>query len=241
MIPEPIIKVKDLAKTVTVNEQELKILRPTSFSIYPKESVAIIGASGSGKSTLLSLLAGLDTSSGGELYLTGQAIHDLDEEGRSAVRASNVGFIFQSFMLIQSLSALENVMLPLELANIKNAKQIATDLLEEVGLRTRLAHFPRQMSGGEQQRVAIARAFACKPKILFADEPTGNLDNDNGAKVENLLFKLNQEHGTTLVLVTHDLALSQRCGRRLHMKAGVLTEDHKLVNSEQTVENIYVG
>ncbi len=234
MICDPIIDVKNITKTVTVNEQELKILRPTSFTIYPKESVAIIGASGSGKSTLLSLLAGLDVASSGELYLAGQGIHDADEEGRAAIRASNVGFIFQSFMLIQSLSALENVMLPLELAKQSNAKEQAIELLSEVGLSERLEHFPNQMSGGEQQRVAIARAFACKPKILFADEPTGNLDSVNGAKVESLLFNLNKEHGTTLVLVTHDLNLAKRCQRRFHMQAGVLAEHMIDVHKEES-------
>ncbi|NTS78077.1 ATP-binding cassette domain-containing protein [Catenovulum sp. SM1970] len=220
----PVIEVKQVAKTVKLNDEELNILRPASFAIYPKETLAILGASGSGKSTLLSLLAGLDLPSEGEIYLASNPIHKMSEDQRAQVRAQHIGFIFQSFMLVQSLTALENVTLPMELAGIDNATEQAKALLDSVGLNNRLSHFPNQLSGGEQQRVAIARAFACKPDILFADEPTGNLDLENGKKVQNLLFDLNKEFGTTLVLVTHDLKLADLCARKLHIHGGVIAE-----------------
>ncbi|WP_017445555.1 ABC transporter ATP-binding protein [Gayadomonas joobiniege] len=219
-----LLKVKELTKTVWSNGQELKILKPCNFSLEAGQSVAITGRSGSGKSTLLSLLAGLDTASGGEIWLADKPIHKLDEEARAAVRKQHVGFVFQSFMLVDSLTALENVMLPLELSGFKDAEQQAKSLLQSVGLEHRGTHFPNQLSGGEQQRVAVARAFASQPDILFADEPTGNLDAENGQKVEDLLFELNQKSGTTLVLVTHDKNLAKRCQRELAMQAGELTD-----------------
>ncbi|WP_462158557.1 ABC transporter ATP-binding protein [Pseudoalteromonas sp. GB56] len=219
-----IIQVKELTKSVNTLDGDLTILSDISFNVKPGESVAIVGASGSGKSTLLSLLAGLDRASSGSIVLDGEALEELDEEGRAALRAQKVGFVFQSFMLVQSLSALENVMLPAELANHKDAKEQALALLEQVGLSHRIGHYPSQLSGGEQQRVAIARAFVGTPKILFADEPSANLDSKNGKLIEELLFDLNQQQGTTLVLVTHDEALAQRCDRILHIEGGELTQ-----------------
>lgn len=206
------------------SEGELQILQPISFEVKDGESVAIVGASGSGKSTLLSLLAGLDEVSGGEIHLDGEPLHTMDEEARARLRGEKVGFIFQSFMLVQSLTAIENVMLPAEIAGYKDAKARAQDILEQVGLSHRAHHYPNQLSGGEQQRVAIARAFIGQPKILFADEPTGNLDAANSDKIEQLLFQMNKDIGTTLVLVTHDNALAQRCQRQLTMLGGALTE-----------------
>ncbi|WP_051202186.1 ABC transporter ATP-binding protein [Ferrimonas senticii] len=220
----PAIVVRELSQKVATLDGTLSILDGINLEIAQGQSVAIIGSSGAGKSTLLALLAGLDRASHGEIYLDGSALHQLDEEQRAALRGASVGFIFQSFMLVDSLTALENVMLPLELAGQANAPQQAKALLERVGLAERLDHFPNQLSGGEQQRVAIARAFASKPKILFADEPTGNLDHSNSDKVEELLFSLNRESGTTLVLVTHDLELAKRCQRQLRMHAGRLEE-----------------
>jgi putative ABC transport system ATP-binding protein len=202
----------------------LTILQPIDLQVKSGESVAIIGASGSGKTTLLSILAGLDLPSSGEIYLKRKPMHTFDEEQRSKVRADHVGFIFQSFLLISSLTALENVMLPAELANIENAKEKGIELLEQVGLSDRLDHFPSQLSGGEQQRVAIARAFISQPDILFADEPTGNLDTQTGKYIADLLFDLNTRLGTTLVLVTHDPKLAERCNRQVKMDSGVLTE-----------------
>lgn len=219
-----IIQVKNLCKQVTINDNDLHILRDIEFCVKPGESIAIVGASGSGKSTLLSLLAGLDTPSKGEIYLDGEPIHTFNEEQRALLRGKSVGFIFQAFMLVQSLTALENVMLPAELAGHENAEQMAKELLAKVGLKDRLDHFPNQLSGGEQQRVAIARAFISKPKILFADEPSANLDSKNGHLIEDLLFELNEQFGTTLILVTHDDKLAQRCGRILNMSDGQLTE-----------------
>ncbi|MEO2266145.1 ABC transporter ATP-binding protein [Pseudoalteromonas pernae] len=219
-----IIQVKELTKSVNTLDGDLTILSDISFNVKPGESVAIVGASGSGKSTLLSLLAGLDRASAGSIVLDGEALEELDEEGRAALRAQKVGFVFQSFMLVQSLSALENVMLPAELANQKDAKEQALALLEQVGLSHRVEHYPSQLSGGEQQRVAIARAFVGTPKILFADEPSANLDSKNGKLIEQLLFDLNQQQGTTLVLVTHDESLAQRCDRILHIEGGELTQ-----------------
>lgn len=220
-----IIQVRALSKKVNTLAGELPILSDISFNVKPGESVAIVGASGSGKSTLLGLLAGLDATNEGEIYLDSEPLHDLDEEQRAALRAKSIGFVFQSFMLVQSLTAIENVMLPAELAGHKDAKQQAMDLLSKVGLEHRLDHYPSQLSGGEQQRVAIARAFVGSPKILFADEPSANLDTKNGQLIESLLFELNQEKGTTLLLVTHDEHLAERCNRILHIDGGHLIND----------------
>ncbi|RUO61393.1 ATP-binding cassette domain-containing protein [Pseudidiomarina marina] len=219
-----LIQTTQLEKKVTTQDGILHILQPIDLSIEAGQTVAIVGASGSGKSTLLSLLAGLDLASGGDVSIDNVNLGDLDEEQRAKVRADKIGFIFQSFLLIPSLTALENVMLPAELAGHKNAEQQARELLTKVGLGERLKHYPNQLSGGEQQRVAIARAFIGTPKILFADEPTGNLDATTGHKVEDLLFEMNKESGTTLVMVTHDPELAKRCQRILKMDAGRLTE-----------------
>ena len=207
--------------------QPLVILRHLNISIHAGEQVAILGASGAGKSTLLALLAGLDTPTQGELLWRGKPFSSLDEDARAAVRAKEVGFIFQSFQLLPELSALENVMLPLELKGDPKAKQQAADWLEKVGLSNRAKHRPSQLSGGEQQRVAIARAFVAKPQVLFADEPTGNLDEDNGRKVADLLFELKATtaQAMTLILVTHDRQLAQRCQRILQLEAGQLVND----------------
>ncbi|GFD95658.1 ABC transporter ATP-binding protein [Alteromonas sp. KUL156] len=218
------IKANAVTKVVDTSEGSLQILRPISFEVKSGESVAVIGASGSGKSTLLGLLAGLDQVTEGEIFLDGEALHSMNEEERAILRGSKVGFIFQSFMLVQSLTALENVMLPAEIAGLDNPKALALDILAQVGLKHRAHHFPNQLSGGEQQRVAIARAFITSPKILFADEPTGNLDSKNSEKIEALLFKMNKEKGTTLVLVTHDNELAVHCDRQLTMNAGELIE-----------------
>lgn len=219
-----LIQTTQLKKDVETSEGILHILQPTDLQIAAGETVAIVGASGSGKSTLLSLLAGLDLASDGNVSIDNVKLGDLDEEQRAKVRADKIGFIFQSFLLIPSLTALENVMLPAELAGNKDAEKHARELLSKVGLQERLTHYPNQLSGGEQQRVAIARAFVGTPKILFADEPTGNLDAATGEKVEDLLFQMNEESGTTLVMVTHDNDLAQRCQRVLRMDAGQLTE-----------------
>ncbi|CAM4135977.1 ABC transporter ATP-binding protein [Pseudoalteromonas byunsanensis] len=217
-----IINVSGLTKRVNTLEGELTILSDINFSVKSGESVAIVGASGSGKSTLLSLLAGLDVATQGEISLDTEQLELMDEEQRAQLRAEKVGFVFQSFMLVQSLTALENVMLPAELAGEKNAKQQAIELLEKVGLSHRLEHYPSQLSGGEQQRVAIARAFIGTPKILFADEPSANLDSKNGHMIEKLLFDLNKQNGTTLVLVTHDEQLAHQCDRIIHIEGGKL-------------------
>lgn len=222
--PSKMIECRNITKTVTTSEGQLQILQPINFDVKAGESVAIVGASGSGKSTLLSLLAGLDQVSDGEILLDGAKLHTMDEEQRAQLRGEKVGFIFQSFMLVQSLTALENIMLPAEIAGLDDAKQKGQEILELVGLGHRGSHYPNQLSGGEQQRVAIARAFITKPKILFADEPTGNLDAANSDKVEKLLFDLNRESDTTLVLVTHDMELAKQCQRQLQMHAGELTE-----------------
>lgn len=219
-----IIQVNGLSKIVTTFEGELPILSDISFNVKHGESVAIVGTSGSGKSTLLSLLAGLDTATNGEIFLDGEPLHDLDEEARAALRAAKIGFVFQSFMLVQSLTALENVMLPAELAGKIDAKEQALALLEKVGLSHRTDHYPSQLSGGEQQRVAIARAFIGTPKILFADEPSANLDSKNGKMIESLLFDLNSQHGTTLILVTHDEGLAQKCEHIIQIEAGLLVK-----------------
>lgn len=218
------IQTSAVTKHVETTAGRLTILHAIDLAIKAGESVAIVGASGSGKSTLLSLLAGLDTASSGQVLIENENLGDLDEEQRAKVRADKVGFIFQSFLLIPSLTALENVMLPAELAGRSDAEAQARELLEKVGLSERLDHYPNQLSGGEQQRVAIARAFIGKPKILFADEPTGNLDSTTGATVEALLFAMNQDYGTTLVMVTHDNTLAQKCDRVLVMNAGELKE-----------------
>jgi putative ABC transport system ATP-binding protein len=226
--PENIIQVQSITKTVETSEGQLQILQPISFDVKQGESIAIVGASGSGKSTLLGLLAGLDQVSSGEIFLGGQPLHQLDEEERAQLRGEKVGFIFQSFMLVQSLTAVENVMLPAEIAGVDNPKEKALEILELVGLSHRATHFPNQLSGGEQQRVAIARAFISNPQILFADEPTGNLDATNGGKVEDLLFKLNKDSNTTLILVTHDVNLAEKCGRQFHVQGGQI---EKIVES----------
>ena len=219
-----IIQVNGLSKVVSTFEGELPILSDISFNVKHGESVAIVGTSGSGKSTLLSLLAGLDTASSGEIFLDGVPLHNLDEEERAALRAAKIGFVFQSFMLVQSLTALENVMLPAEVAGESDAKEQAIALLEKVGLSHRIDHYPSQLSGGEQQRVAIARAFIGTPKILFADEPSANLDSKNGKMIESLLFDLNTQHGTTLILVTHDEGLAQKCEHIIQIEAGLLVK-----------------
>ena len=211
-----------LEKCVSSPDGELTILHDINLSIREGETVAVVGASGSGKSTLLSLLAGLDTPTRGTVQFDGKRLSELDEDGRASLRAGRVGFVFQSFQLLPSLTALENVMLPLELAGSSDARPRANDILARVGLAARVQHYPRQLSGGEQQRVAIARAFACEPKLLFADEPTGNLDQKTGAHVGDLLFELNRERNTTLVLVTHDLRLAEPCERLVELENGEL-------------------
>ena len=219
---EFVLQARNLSKTVSIADQQLCILHELNLSLKPGDSLAIVGRSGSGKSTLLGLLAGLDLPSSGEVIMAGHNLNNLDEDQRAALRAREVGFVFQSFQLLDSLTALENVMLPLELKNRKDARQQALALLHEVGLDQRTRHYPRQMSGGEQQRVAIARAFAAEPHILFADEPTGNLDSQTGERITDLLFELNRAHHTTLVLVTHDERLAQRCERQICLEAGCL-------------------
>ena len=221
----PIVSAAGVAKQVDTSAGTLTILQDISFEVQASESVAIVGVSGSGKSTLLGLLAGLDLPSSGTVSLVGQPLNRLDEDGRAQLRGSQVGFVFQSFQLLPSLTALENVMLPLELGGAGSAQQQATRLLQRVGLEARLEHYPKQLSGGEQQRVAIARAFAMQPAVLFADEPTGNLDSHTGQRIIELLFELNAEQGTTLILVTHDEQLASRCNRRLHLDAGRIIDD----------------
>ncbi len=215
-----IILTEDLGKAVVTSEGTLHILSSIDLIINSGESIAIIGESGSGKSTLISLLAGLDTPSSGTIKLQGKFLTEMNEDGRAALRNELIGFVFQSFQLLQGLTALENVMLPLELRGDKNAKAVATALLNRVGLGQRLSHTPKQLSGGEQQRVALARAFATKPAILFADEPTGNLDSKTGETIINLLFELNRENQTTLILVTHDPILAAGCQRTIRIEAG---------------------
>ena len=223
----PVLEVTGLRKSVPVPGQdaELEILRDVTFAVAAGDTLAIVGASGSGKSTLLGLLAGLDEADAGSVVLAGQALDTLDEDGRAAVRGQAVGFVFQSFQLLPALNALENVMLPLELAGRADAESAARTWLERVGLGQRVTHYPKHLSGGEQQRVALARAFVTQPKVLFADEPTGNLDASTGAEIIELMFALNREHGVTLVLVTHDEQLAARCGRVLRMEAGSLREE----------------
>lgn len=219
----PLIEVEALCKQVNSPEGELEILRDIEFNILAGEAAAILGASGSGKTTLLGILAGLDTPSSGRVLLEGGDIFALDEDGRADLRRSRVGFVFQSFQLLPNLTAIENVMLPLELIGRNDARDAAAAVLDRVGLGHRLRHYPRHLSGGEQQRVAIARAFVTRPDLLFADEPTGNLDQITGDRIIELLFEMNQEHQTTLVMVTHDPQVAARCGRRLTLDNGRLT------------------
>jgi len=221
----PVIRVRDLGKTVLSGETPLKILDGVSFEVESGATVAILGASGSGKTTLLGLLAGLDRPSAGEVWLGDVALNGLSEDERAALRRRWVGFVFQSFQLLPALTALENVMLPLELAGANDAAARAKEWLARVGLARRLSHYPKQLSGGEQQRVAIARAFSGEPQVLMADEPTGNLDGATGAEVIDVMFRLNRERGTTLLLVTHDREIASRCARRLSLAGGRLTSD----------------
>jgi putative ABC transport system ATP-binding protein len=215
-----IVQAVGLGKQVQSGDQPLTILHEVSFAVEAGESLAILGASGSGKSTLLGLLAGLDVPSSGSVYLAGADLFALDEDGRARLRGAAAGFVFQSFQLLPALSALENVMLPLELQGAADARERAADSLRQVGLSERMHHLPKHLSGGEQQRVALARAFVTRPKILFADEPTGNLDAATGSQVIELMLELNRAQGTTLILVTHDEALAKRCGRQLRLEAG---------------------
>jgi len=216
----PLIEVDHVTKQVSDSTGVLTILHDMSFTLAPRESVAIVGASGSGKSTLLSIIAGLDVPSSGTVRLGGIDLFKLDEDQRAAVRAKRLGFVFQSFQLLANLTALENVMLPLELLGRRDARAMARDMLGRVGLGERLSHYPKVLSGGEQQRVALARAFVVDPKVLLADEPTGSLDHATGEKVMQLMFDMNREAGTTLVLVTHDREISVRCERQLRIDAG---------------------
>lgn len=215
-----IIEVAGVTKRVRDSTGELTILHEIGFQLAARESVAIVGASGSGKSTLLSILAGLDTPSGGTVKLDGIDLFSLDEDARAAVRGERIGFVFQSFQLMGHLSALENVMLPLELRGERNARALATEMLGRVGLGQRLGHYPKLLSGGEQQRVALARAFVVRPALLLADEPTGSLDHATGESVMQLMFELNREVGTTLLLVTHDPRIAERCDRQIRLEAG---------------------
>jgi len=230
-IAEPVLKAEEITKQVSSPEGTLTILAAVNLAIARGETAAIVGTSGAGKSTLLALLAGLDEPSSGRIWLNGAELTSLDEDGRAAVRARHVGFVFQSFHLIPSLTALENVMLPLELAGLPNARQTAAEVLSNVGLGPRRAHYPRQLSGGEQQRVAIARAFVTRPAVLFADEPTGNLDAATGARVIELLFELNRAAETTLVVVTHDVAIAERCDRTIRIEAGRIVPDEVVMHA----------
>jgi len=226
-MPHPLIRADALTKIVQSGDAPLTILDRVTFAVEGGDTVAIVGASGSGKTTLLGLLAGLDRPTSGEVSLDGVALSAQDEDARAALRQRLLGFVFQSFQLLPALTALENVMLPLELKGADDALARARTWLERVGLARRTTHYPRQLSGGDQQRVAIARAFAGEPKLLMADEPTGNLDVATGIEVVDLMFRLNREHGTTLVLVTHDVALASRCVRRLSLEAGRLVRDER--------------
>jgi len=221
---DTVLSAAGIGKQVSSPEGTLAILSDVSLAIGRGETVAVVGESGAGKSTLLALLAGLDEPTAGRVWLAGHDLTALDEDGRAAVRARHVGFVFQSFHLVPSLTALENVMLPLELARRGDAREAASEVLDRVGLAARRRHYPRQLSGGEQQRVAIARAFVAQPEVLFADEPTGNLDTATGERIMDLLFGLNNAAGTTLVLVTHDRALAARCGRIIRLDAGRIVE-----------------
>jgi putative ABC transport system ATP-binding protein len=221
----PMIEAVDLGKEVTSGDERLVILHQLAFRVMPGEAVAVVGASGSGKSTLLGLLAGLDVPTSGTVRLDGQDLFALDEDGRAALRGRLLGFVFQSFQLLPALNALENVMLPLELAGRRSARDDALRMVGRVGLAHRAGHYPKHLSGGEQQRVALARAFAMGPRLLLADEPTGNLDGATGAAIIDLMFAMNREQGTTLLLVTHDEAIAQRCPRVLKLNGGRLVED----------------
>lgn len=225
MSSTPIIVVKGLGKSVRLGQESLTILEGINLQVNSGETVALVGASGSGKSTLLGLLAGLDLPSQGDIEILGKSLGDLDEEGRARLRAEQIGFVFQSFLLLPTMTALENVMLPAELRGERDCEPRARELLAAVGLGERLHHLPPRLSGGEQQRVAIARAFMTRPSLLLADEPTGNLDSKTGEKVIELLFELNRKHGTTLVVVTHDHQLAERCQRQLVMTAGRLDRE----------------
>ena len=220
-----VLEAHGISKQVSSPEGHLTILSEVSFSIRSGESVAVVGPSGAGKSTLLALLAGLDLPTEGHVVLNGHNLSELDEDGRARVRAESVGFVFQSFHLVPSLNALENVMLPLELAGVADARAASHSIIEQVGLEDRWRHYPAQLSGGEKQRVAIARAFATEPAVLFADEPTGNLDSRTGSNIMELMFELNRNFSTNLVLVTHDLSIAERCGRMLSLDAGMLVSD----------------
>lgn len=220
----PILRAEHLTKRVRTADQELTILNDVSLSVNAGQSLAIIGPSGAGKSTLLGLLAGLDTPTDGRIWMADQELTAMNEEGRAAIRAQYVGFVFQTFQLLSSLTALENVALPMELAGDREARKRAEDYLDKVGLSARIGHYPKQLSGGEQQRVAIARAFACQPKILFADEPTGNLDQTTGGKISDLLFELNQQSDATLILVTHERRLADRCDETIVIDDGQLLQ-----------------
>ena len=238
---ETIVRADSLGKTVPNGATGLTILTDISFHIRPGEAVAIVGASGSGKSTLLGLLAGLDTPTEGKVHIDGHDLFALDEDGRAAVRARMVGFVFQSFQLLPAMTALENVMLPLELAGSTQAASDARQMLARVGLAERLSHYPKQLSGGEQQRVAIARAFVTAPSLLLADEPTGNLDAATGSQIIDLMFGLNRERGTTLILVTHDEALSQRCDRVLRLASGRLVNGDAAGEAGQALDARVLG
>jgi putative ABC transport system ATP-binding protein len=220
-----VLAAENISKQVSSPEGSLTILSGVSFRVNPGESVAVVGPSGAGKSTLLALLAGLDLPTEGHVVLNGANLGKLDEDGRARVRAESVGFVFQSFHLVPSLNALENVMLPLELAGARDARGVAQDIVRKVGLADRWSHYPAQLSGGEKQRVAIARAFATEPAVLFADEPTGNLDSRTGETIMELMFELNRSSSTTLILVTHDNSLAERCDRVLSLDAGKLVSD----------------
>jgi putative ABC transport system ATP-binding protein len=222
-----VLQAIEVSKEVSSPEGSLTILSGVSFRIHAGESVAVVGPSGAGKSTLLALLAGLDLPTSGHVVLNGANLSELDEDGRAGVRADSVGFVFQSFHLVPSLNALENVMLPLELAGKSEARATARGIIAQVGLKDRWSHYPSQLSGGEKQRVAIARAFATEPAVLFADEPTGNLDSQTGANIMELMFNLNRSSKTTLILVTHDHSLAERCDRILTLDAGLLVNDSK--------------
>lgn len=219
-----ILEVKNVSKTYKSGNRVLTVLDEVSFSVEPGESIAIVGPSGSGKTTLLGLCAGLDAASNGSVKLVDKSLESLTEDERAEVRNQHIGFIFQNFQLLPTLTALENVMVPLELKKNKDARQIAKNLLEKVGLGDRLGHYPTQLSGGEQQRVSIARAFANQPKVLFADEPTGNLDTETGELIEELIFRLNKDQGTTLILVTHDLELAKKTNRIINIRGGKVQE-----------------
>lgn len=247
---ENILKVTSVYKDVQMNTKHLSILQNIHLEVNEGDTLAIVGSSGSGKSTLLSLIAGLDLPTKGEIFLKGKALHLMNEEQRSEVRSLHVGFVFQQFLLVNSLTALENIMLPAELANIPNAEEKALELLAKVNLSDRADHFPSQLSGGEQQRIAIARAFISQPDILFADEPTGNLDTKTGEHITDLLFEIHQQFGTTLVLVTHDEKLAARCQKQVKMTSGNLVELTRVaplekhspeVCSNESIDNIAVG